>query len=197
MKKNKFASTLIEAVVVLSILSIGIVWVYWFFSKSRNFLDWVSAKIEAIEIAREGIEALENIRNTNWLKFSSNIDKCWNVLNYNQNCINQDVEKIFWEKKYILINKDGLWYLEKVNNFLDYKDENYRRDFSVWKKDWNYCQVVWSSCKRIPWNYTRKIEVKRIDNDSMKIISTVEWIDLTKSVNRTVKLENILTNYKR
>lgn len=197
MKKNKFASTMIEAVVVLSILSIGIVWVYWFFSKSRNFLDWVSAKIEAIEIAREGIEAIENIRNTNWLKFSSNIDKCWNVLNYNQNCINQDVEKIFWQNKYILINKEWLWYLEKVNNFSDYKDENYRREFYVWKNDLKYCQPIWPNCKRIPWNYTRKLEVKRIDNDSMKIISTVEWIDITKSTNRTVKLENILTNYKR
>lgn len=197
MKKNKFASTMIEAVVVLSILSIGIVWVYWFFSKSRNFLDWVSAKIEAIEIAREGIEALENIRNTNWLKFSSNIDKCWNVLNYDQKCINQDVEKIFWQNKYILINKEWLWYLEKVNNSSDYKDENYRREFSVWKNDLKYCQPIWPNCKRILWNYIRKLEVKRIDNDSMKIISTVEWIDITKSTNRTVKLENILTNYKR
>ena len=69
MKKNKIAVSLIESMVVVTILSIWLVWVFWFFIKSRNFLDWVSAKIQAMEMAREGIEAIENIRDTNWIRF--------------------------------------------------------------------------------------------------------------------------------
>lgn len=89
MKKNKIAVSLIESMVVVTILSIWLVWVFWFFIKSRNFLDWVSAKIQAMEMAREGIEAIENIRDTNWIRFPWNKQFCWNVLNYDSNCIKE------------------------------------------------------------------------------------------------------------
>ena len=99
MKNKKSAFSIIESVVVIAIKELWIIWVFWFFSRSRDFLDWVSAKIEAIEIAREWIEAVENIRNTNWLRFPCNKKFCWTVLNYNSSCIldndqNTNAEKI-------------------------------------------------------------------------------------------------------
>ena len=109
MKNKKSAFSIIESVVVIAILALWIIWVFWFFSRSRDFLDWVSAKIEAIEIAREWIEAVENIRNTNWLRFPWNKKFCWNVLNYNSSCIldndqNTNAEKIKEGANYIVNN---------------------------------------------------------------------------------------------
>jgi len=43
------------------------------FSSSRD-------RIMAVNIAREGLEAVRNIRDTNWLKFSGNRRECWNHL---------------------------------------------------------------------------------------------------------------------
>jgi hypothetical protein len=44
-------------------------------------------KIQAIQIAREGIEAMTNIRDTNWKMLSTDNKNCWNTLNYDTNCV--------------------------------------------------------------------------------------------------------------
>lgn len=216
MKKNKFAASIIEAIVVIAILSIGIVWVFGFFSKSRTFLDWVSAKIEAIEIAREWIEVLENIRNTNWIRFWANIDNCWNTLNYNPQCVFwTDVTKIWGWKTYILKNNNFVWTLEEKNDSWDFKELTYRNKFSVWKNktNWLYCQPVDNiNCitrrenwKLLIWNYIRKIKVENIGFASsnpnnvtkIKVTSIVEWIDQSKKWKRRLELVNFMTNYKK
>lgn len=214
MKKNKVAASIIEAMVVLAILSVWIVWVYWFFAKSRAFLDWVSAKIEAIEIAREGIEALENIRNTNWMRFQANLDNCWNVLNYNTDCIsNSGVSKIWWWP-YILKNDNWIWKLESKSVNWNFRDKVFRDTFWVGKNkdNWRYCQTVdntdcitkWSDWKTIIWNYTRTIEVRNINDpfpswkvEKMEVIVTVEWTDSSSLWVRKVVLNNLMTNYKK
>ena len=35
-------------------------------------------KVIALNLAREGIEAVRNIRDTNWLKYGANMRECWN-----------------------------------------------------------------------------------------------------------------------
>lgn len=204
MKKNKIASSLIEAMVVLAILSVGVVWIYSFFSKSRAFLDWVSSKIEAIEIAREGIEALENIRNTNWLRFWDNIENCWDTLNYNTNCVlNSNLNNKINNWTYILKNNSGLWTLHSVvdnNNF----SKNLLTSW-VWKNktNWLYCQPIdnncvkkWKDGKIIIWRYTRIININ-YSKDKIKVTVDVEWIDPSKSGTRKVSVVNLMTNYKK
>lgn len=201
MKKNKNASTLIEAMVVVAILTIWLVWVYGFFSKSLSFLDWVSSRIEAIEIAREGIEAVENIRNTNWLLFPWNTANCWNVFGYNADCmiswkIVSKIDTTSW-KNYILDKKDWRWQLIEKTVSWTFKDLSYRNAFAIWI-NWNkqYCQNIWTDCKKIPWNYLRKINIKSNWPNKMIVTSTVEWLDSSMSKNKTVEIKNLLTNYK-
>lgn len=203
MKKNKIAATLIEVMVVILVISIWLIWVYNFFIKSTWFLDWVSSKIEAIEIAREGIEALENIRNTNWIIFSWNLNNCWNVFDYNTNCIiNNWTEKIdsTWNwKDYIILNTNWKWNLVRKNVTWTYKDDLYRKTFFVWKDKvtWKYCQNEWWNCVKINWNYIRKINVKSKWLDKMMVTSTVEWKDTSSSTIRKIEIKNLLTNYKK
>lgn len=210
MKKNKIAASLIEALVVIVILAMWIVATYSFFARSIAFLDWLNMRIEAIEIAREGIEAVENIRNTNWLLFPVKTENCWNVLGYKSECIldTPPTEKIPWPsssspKTYILKNDNWRWWLETPNlfsstNFI-YTNHDFREKFAVWKDNlWKYCQPVsaWV-CDKLPkWNYTRKIQVYRDWNDKMIVKSIVEWIDSSTSWVRKVEIYNLLTNYK-
>lgn len=209
MKINKVGSSLIEALVVIVILSMWIVATYSFFSKSISFLDWLSSRIEAIEIAREWIEALENIRNTNLILFEIDRNKCWDVFNYKEGCIIWDpsAEKIPWDnegnkKTYILKNNNWRWELESKNNW-NFTDIDFRNNFAVWKdkKTWKYCQPVSPDspdspdCIKMKWNFTRKIEVYKKDKDKMIVKSIVEWIDSSTSNSRKVELYNLLTNH--
>lgn len=208
MKKNKIAASLIEALVVIVILAMWIVATYSFFARSIAFLDWLNMRIEAIEIAREGIEAVENIRNTNWLLFPVEKDKCWNVLDYNSECILNNPEKIPWNnvndaKTYILENNNWRWNLKTptwiLTQNLIYTNSDFRNKFAVWKDNlWKYCQPIWSGCDKLTkWNYTRKIEAyKDLSDDKMIVKSTVEWIDSSTSWVRKVEIYNLLTNYK-
>ena len=56
-------------------------------NSSQKLAGSTGNKIEAIQIARDGLEAMMNIRDTNWLLFSADRKNCWNVRNYNVNCI--------------------------------------------------------------------------------------------------------------
>lgn len=210
MKKNKIAASLIEALVVIVILAMWIVATYSFFARSIAFLDWLNMRIEAIEIAREGIEAVENIRNTNWLLFPVNYENCWNVLGYKSECIldnSNSIEKIPWADKnnpktYILENNNWRWNLTltwiSAQNLI-YTNSDFRDKFAVWLDNLGkYCQPVdTTNCIKIQkWNYTRKIQAYKDWNDKMIVKSTVEWIDSSTSWSRKVEIYNLLTNYK-
>jgi hypothetical protein len=60
---------------------------YNLYDSSQKLANTTQNRIQAIGIAREGIEAVTNIRDTNWKTFSANNQHCWNTFNYNQNCI--------------------------------------------------------------------------------------------------------------
>jgi hypothetical protein len=45
------------------------------------------SRIKAINLAREGVEGITNLRNTNWLRFSSDQTNCWRILGYQSGCI--------------------------------------------------------------------------------------------------------------
>ncbi|RAL55069.1 hypothetical protein BLD25_05040 [Candidatus Gracilibacteria bacterium GN02-872] len=212
MKKNKIAVSLIESMVVVTILSIGLVGVFGFFIKSRNFLDGVSAKIQAMEMAREGIEAIENIRDTNWIRFPGNKQFCWNVLNYDSNCIKEKSGELPNSQnkmdrdgvKYILLNDNGSWKLEGKEIQGDFKDKLYRETFSVGQdEDGKYCQKIGEGegrrkCSKKKGYFIRTIEITKPAGSENKMLvkSIVQWIDPSSSGVRKIEIENLLTNYK-
>lgn len=44
-------------------------------------------RITALNLAREGIEAVSNIRDSNWLKYANDKDLCWMTAFYDGGCI--------------------------------------------------------------------------------------------------------------
>lgn len=73
--------------IMLAIVSLTLSAVFYSLSQSIHFARDTEARIRAINIAREGIEGMINIRNTNYLRFSSDWIQCWMVMNYDTGCI--------------------------------------------------------------------------------------------------------------
>ncbi len=72
---------------MLLILSLALTTLFYTLTQTISFARDSEARIKAVALAREGIEAVYNIRNTNWLRFSSDRKNCWDVLDYNPACV--------------------------------------------------------------------------------------------------------------
>ncbi len=133
MQFSKKATSLIEALIIMTVVSFGIVWVYNFFVSSERLADNTNKRIKAIQIAREWIEWITNIRNTNWLIYPGDYENCWNVQNYNINCI--------WDNSFAydispwsyIIRQDSefRWHLDGKSTATTFPALEYRQRFWV------------------------------------------------------------------
>ncbi len=206
MKSSKSWTTIVEAVIAMLIIIVWIVWVYKIYTESLKISTTTENRIKAISIAREGIEVMQNIRDTNWVLFWADPKNCWNVKDYNVSCLWNDSHKIpAWDYK-IYKGVDNRWKLFSWSiSWLDYSTWAYRNEYEV-KLDinWLYTQSWWiTSFKPL---FTRKIEISYIDtnwwtadenDEKMLVKSIVSWADNSKMWFYTVTLENLLTNWKK
>ena len=210
MKKNTRATSIIESMVVMLIVVTGITGMYTIFSQSQRLANTTWNRIEAIQIAREWIEAFTNIRDTNWVLFAADYKNCWNTMNYNNSCIWDDTNTqgtdIGNNSRYTIYQDTttNRWLLE-ARLGTNYSDTVYRNNFRVNKDaNWLYTQSGWTTSNPI---FTREIQVQYIedtnwawwitsDDEKMRITSKVEWLDNSKSTPHTIELETILTNWK-
>jgi type II secretory pathway pseudopilin PulG len=75
---NKRGETIAETIIALVILTVGITLASGMMASSMRNMHSSKNRVIAVNIAREGIEAVRNIRDTNWLKFSGHRRDCWN-----------------------------------------------------------------------------------------------------------------------
>jgi type II secretory pathway pseudopilin PulG len=76
--RNNKGETLAETIIALSILAVGITSSSAIMVNSTRNLTNAKNRVVAVNIAREGIEAMRNIRDTNWLFYSDRRRQCWN-----------------------------------------------------------------------------------------------------------------------
>ena len=211
MKKIKKATSIIEAIIMILIITIWIVGLFNIYNSSIKVANSTKNKIQAIEIAREWIEAMENIRNTNWQILWADKDNCWNTFNYNNNCIwNNSTTYDISPWMYKIYNQNWRWKLLKASSSLttkNYKDPNYRNFFRVkLDSNWFYTQSWWTNFKPI---FTREINIsypedtnsdwtQNSNDEKMNIHSIVMWTDWFWSWSaHIVDLEWMLTNWKK
>jgi len=220
MKYTQRASGIIEAMVVLLLLTVGITWVYSILSSSQKLSNSTALRIEAIQIARDGLEAMTNIRNTNWIEFWWDIANCWNTLNYNPDCIWDTIKDItdyihHWPGQWIRISKDPTWVkffvgLQSYDAWLIsnavYSNTLYRQNFWVHKNtEWFYVQNLISDPNS---RFTREIRINYLDVNNapqwstainqpkMEITVIVQWWDPAVEGFRTLEVRTVLTNWK-
>lgn len=208
-KSSKSWTSIIEAMVALFIVMVWVTWLYNIYNKSEKLSTSTDNRIKAIWIAREWIEVLQNIRDTNWILFWADTKNCWNTFNYNINCLwNTSVDNKIQAWSYIIYRDiDNRWKLFSWSVNTDYSDINYRNAYKVNidNSNWLFTQSWWVSFNP---TFTRQVIISYPEdtnwdslNDSndekMLVKSIVSWADNSKNWFYTVNLENLLTNWKR
>ncbi len=208
MKSSKKATSIVEALIIMLIIVMGIVGMYNIFSRSRALSTSTWNRIKAIQMAREWLEAVTNIRNTNVILFGSDTKNCWNVFNYDVNCIgNTGVGTDIQNNTRFIVNKDtdNRWKLfTPVTSATGYSDTDYRNAFRV-NIDTNglYTQSGGTTFNPL---FTREIDISYEDTDSdgsatsndekMNVSSIVRWWDSSSTKPYEVRLDLLLSNWK-
>lgn len=74
-KKNWF--TMVEIILILVIIATALITIIQGISKTTQYISEMRQRTIALNLAKEGIEAVYNIRDTNWRRRSANRDECW------------------------------------------------------------------------------------------------------------------------
>ncbi len=192
-------SSFIEIMAMMAILSVSIAamfstvtsWIY--FSKdSEN-------RIKAINLAREWIEWITNLRNTNWIRFSSDQVNCWRILNYDAYCIGS-ISHSTWSsiwtgvvvKSYVLENKNGAWYLTgTTSGTWLWIDSNWFYYASGTTPSDIRCSLsITKNCRS---TFTREIRAIEANSWILNVTSLVDW---NEHWAENVTLTTTLTNWR-
>jgi type II secretory pathway pseudopilin PulG len=216
MKKNLHATSIIEAMVVLLIIVTGITGVYSLLDSSSKLADATGKRIEAIQIARDGLEAFTTIRNTNWMRFAADYENCWNVENYNIQCVwasnSSHTFGLSSTEGYIIYKNsdDSFMLAKKDNSGWDYQDTDYRDNFAIQKDSaWLYTQS-WGTLYGVNTTpfYTREIQIDYLNaagasqwsassnHPMMKVTAKVQWIDSAKKTPQVLEVSTVLSNWE-
>lgn len=75
------AETLAEVLIALTVMSVGAGGAATLVVTAIRANVQGEERIVAYNFAREGVEAIRNVRDTNWLRFPGNHSECWDTLN--------------------------------------------------------------------------------------------------------------------
>lgn len=75
MKKKGF--TLVELLIVIFVISTGLILIIKGVSESHRYLSETAQRTVALNLAKEGIEAVYNLRNSNWRRRPDKKNECW------------------------------------------------------------------------------------------------------------------------
>ena len=193
MLRNTNGNSIIEVMVVIIIITTGIIGAYGILDSWQKLSTTAENRIKAINIAREWLEAVENIRDTNWIKFSSDYDNCWRTKDYNVGCIGNTGSTTLSGSN-ILVQSGTLWVLSGATaTFPIYLDSNGLTSSSG---NNTLCSSLRpNNCKTI---FEREMQVSYpSDTDHMRVQSIVSWADSSKAGKYTINLETTLTNWKK
>ena len=79
-KKTKKSFTLVEVLIVCGFFSIVILAIIWAITRAYDFMNNTRMQVRAVNFAREWVEMVFNMRDTNWRKYSWERDKYRNHL---------------------------------------------------------------------------------------------------------------------
>ncbi|MBC7504028.1 hypothetical protein H7169_03575 [Candidatus Gracilibacteria bacterium] len=195
--------SLIEIMAMIAVLGLAIASMFSTVIGGIYFARDSENRIKAINLAREGLEGVTNLRNTNWLRFSSDQTNCWKIENYQSTCIGAPLFAAANSlgdspitKKYILINSNGAWYLSgstaTTGSGLWVDNNGFYLATGALAPGDPLCTISKSTNCRSP--FTREIRIlKGITNNTISVTSVVDWYEKRP---QNVTLTTTLTNWK-
>ncbi len=202
--RNKWA-TMIELIAMIAIVGLGVWGMFSVVTSSMYFAKDTEDTIKAINLAREWIEWVTSIRNTNWLRFSSDRTNCWKVDWYQSTCIWGGTTPFIYSWSSILYTANGLWYLSGIttspwnpSSWQTYYNTYQTIQDNEWFSNQTWTTTISATCnttiqKNCRSIFTREIIISPIGTGQINIKSIVYWN--TKRMQK-VELETILTNWK-
>ncbi len=205
---NHGGNSIIEVMVVIVVVTMGIVGAYQITSKGIVLAATTENRIKAINIAREGLEIIENIRDTNWVKLSSDLNGCWDVINYDVTCIGSSTgastNKIVPGSYITSQNANGTWVLTAVAGPVG-TGSVYRSKFPVYldanglvtQSGWYTALCTPTVTKNCKTPFTRELIITRpTDYSTIDIEAKITWTELGKTEPFEVKIPYTLYNWK-
>lgn len=205
---SKRGETLLEVLISLTILVVGMMATLRLISASSVNNQLTKERVIATNLAREGLEAVRNIRDTNWLRYAGEKRICWNNLDLSK-CLDGDGNgvadtAIGHRKAYTAtfdISSAYRWQLNSfgtrldISNGIDAQDENYR----LYLKDDLYQHA---GTEKTP--FFREIYTEYLNNTAtglaadetanvLRVTAKVQWYDRGKISD--VTLTTILTDF--
>jgi len=115
--RNIKGETITETIIAMSIFAVGITLSATLVAGSLRNINTSKNRVIAVNIAREGIESIRNIRDTNWLKFSGKRRLCWNHMpGTESDSCNEDIPNLIESGEYVVYkSEDQRWMLKKVD----------------------------------------------------------------------------------
>ena len=201
---NKKAFTLIEVLIAILIFALGLTSIFMLINSSIKANSFNKNQIIAANLAREEIELLRNIRDSNYKVF-----KKWNFINPALDNWFDDSNNYFQTGSYYKIENDFDSHatfpikVEKIS------------DFWEWKTELDWKMLDYRLCIDSNWIYTynctdphnkktrfyRYLKLETLKNkdwvikDAFKVISTVIWYDRWWYHKKSIK--TILADWKR
>ncbi|GAB0174801.1 MAG: hypothetical protein HHAS10_06800 [Candidatus Altimarinota bacterium] len=193
---------MVELMAALGILSLGITALLQTLGGGIRYANDTENNIKAINIAREGVEAMINIRDTNWLRFSSDRTNCWIVKNYDATCIGDTTPPEIASGAYTVVSLNGAWYLSGAVNGINPITNwtTYKQVFRVGIDSAGFftqtgvsatacSSTIQKNCLTI---FTREVNVT-VTPGNMLVQSIARW---NQERPRSVIIETNLTNWK-
>ena len=202
-------STMIELIGMMAIMALGISAMLGVIGSWEDFAKTTEDTIKAINLAREWIEWITNIRDTNWLRFSSDKANCWRALAYDSFCIgNSSFANNIWTWSYLLYSSNWAWLLSWTTVTLNTTDwsnwSTYTQTYKTWlDQNWYFTQTGWTSgtyCSSV-WQtncltaFTREIQVS-IPWSSTGIINVASIVRWIWKWHHEIQLNTTLSNWK-
>ena len=116
------AFTLIEVIVAISVMAIGVLGIYALVPRIVSISGANLNKFIASQLAREGIEIVRNIRDTNWLEQVSDSANPWNEgltdcstgceADYNTPATEDPILTSYGQGRYLKVDADGFYNYE-------------------------------------------------------------------------------------
>lgn len=87
---NRSGQSLVELIVAIAVIEVGIFAVWSLFLVNFNAEREAEMRIVGVNLAREGVEVIKNIRDSNWIKNSNNEETAGKIWSWDQNLANGD-----------------------------------------------------------------------------------------------------------
>ena len=149
-------------------------------------------KMIAINLAREGLEAVGEIVATNWLKFSTDKDHCWDLIKNDASVTDCAVAAHFSLNSCYLVKQDPNYRLFAESKTCPSGLLTEDDDYKLYLKDGLYKH----ESSGIPQRFFRLIKITDKNDTSMTVSSTVSWYD-SGGATHSVVFTTTLTNYQQ